>query len=586
MTDRIRAIATSYRGRLALGYAVVVALLAGAWAWSLFGPVTQVVVEQQRSHLEAIARASALALSGEHSAPSQEVRRLVARTDLRITVVAADGTVLADSTEDPAAMGAQSQLPEVRAALAGRVGSDTRTAGGGVPQLYVAAPATVSGGRGAVRVSEPLARMESLASRARDTGLLLLAAAIVAAVLVGLRMARAASEPVLNLKRSAERMADGDLRAAVPAVAGELGGLADALVTLRDRMRTTIGELESGQATLRTVLDGLGDAVFLVDGDTIEVANRAASMMFRPPASGWRGAALHEAGLPASLAADIQARLECGETCSGEVGPDPEQRWLKVTAVPLNATDRATRTLVIVADNTSERRLDRVRRDFVANASHELKTPTAAIQLLADAAGTAAGDGDTEAALTFVSQIKAEADRLRRLVLDLLDLSRLDAAPVAGSITDVRAAASNALAGHAPAATAAGLSLAFDDSAVAGQDVYAAADPTDLAVALDNLLANALAYTDEGGVRVALGADEETVSVSVADTGVGIAPEHLSRVFERFYRVDPARARASGGTGLGLSLVRNAAERSGGSVEIESQVGMGTTITLRLPRAR
>lgn len=111
-------------------------------------------------------------------------------------------------------------------------------------------------------------------------------------------------------------------------------------------------------------------------------------------------------------------------------------------------------------------------------------------------------------------------------------------------------------------------------------------DATDLAVALDNLLANAIAYTESGEVVVRVGADEDSVGITVVDTGIGIPDAEVERVFERFYRVDPARARATGGTGLGLSLVRNIAERAGGTVELESRLGEGTSVTLRLPRAR
>jgi signal transduction histidine kinase len=182
--------------------------------------------------------------------------------------------------------------------------------------------------------------------------------------------------------------------------------------------------------------------------------------------------------------------------------------------------------------------------------------------------------------------MRAEADRLRHLVVDLLALSRLEKTPDADSITDMRAAIGNTLAGHRAAASAADLAIEFDETVVVGQDVYAAADPTDVAVALDNLLANAIAYTDRGGIKIGLGADADSVTVTVADTGSGIPAEHISRVFERFYRVDGARTRASGGTGLGLSLVRNAVERSGGTVAIASEVGVGTTVTVRLPRAR
>ena len=512
MIGRLRILASSYRVRLALGYALVVVVLAGAWAWSLYGPVTQVVVEQQRSHLETIAQASALAFSQSRAVPAQEVRQLVARTNLRVTVVAPDGTVVADSAQDPAKMENHRRRPEIAAALAGHVGFDTRTSATlGVPQMYVAVPMILDGGSAALRVSEPLARIEELASRARQTGLLLLLGAIAAALVVGYRLSASAAQPVVRLKESAETMARGDLRSPVPDVGGELGGLAVALTTLRDTMRTTIGELESGQATLRTVLDGLQAAVFLFDGEIVALANSAASTMFRAPGAGWRGTHLSESGLPASLASEIGHSLPSRSSRVAEIGPDPERRYLRVTTVPLDPLDAGPRTLVVVEDVTGARRLDQVRRDFVANASHELKTPASAIQLLAESADAAAADGDTEQALMFASQIKEEAVRLRRLVVELLDLSRLETAPEPGTIADVRAAVGNALAAHAPVARATGLTLAFDDAAVASQDVYAAADPTDVAVILDNLLANALAYTDDGGATVVLGADDDAI---------------------------------------------------------------------------
>jgi two-component system phosphate regulon sensor histidine kinase PhoR len=587
VTSRLRTLATSFRARLVLGYALVVVVLAGVWMWSLFGPLTQAAIDQQRSHLATIAQVSALAVQDSTATAAADVRTLVARTHLRITIVASDGTVLADSAQDASTMQNHATRPEVAAALRGSIGSDTRrSATLGTEQMYVAAPATLRGARIALRVSEPLAQVRQLADQGRQTGLLLLGAALVVAIFVGVRLSASAATPLLRLRDAAEAMASGDLLVPIPDAEGDLGDLSAALLALRDRMRGTIGELESGQAMLRAVLDGLQSAVFLFENDRIMLANRAASTLFRPPVTGWRGTPLDDAGLSASLAAAVRSRLGCETLCTGEVGPDPEARYLSVTAVPLNPVGEGPRTLVVIADVTDVRRLDAVRRDFVANASHELKTPTSAIKLLAEAAGTAAGDGDTEQAMAFVGQMKDEAERLSRLVVDLLALSRLESAPKAGSVTDVRAVLENTLAAHHATATAAGLALALDASAVVGQDVYVAAEPTDVAVAMDNVLANAIAYTERGSVTIGLSANDSTVAVTVSDTGVGIPAEHLPRIFERFYRVDAARTRSGGGTGLGLSLVRNAVERSGGSVDVSSRVGVGTVVTLRLPRAR
>ncbi|MDO8914613.1 MAG: ATP-binding protein [Coriobacteriia bacterium] len=587
MMESLRELARSYRVRIALGYVLIVTILAGAWAWSLYGPLTGTVIEQQRAHLASIARAGALALERPGLTAPTTANDLVRGTRLRATIVATDGTVLADTAEMPARMANHAGRPEVSAALAGRVGFDTRlSATTGTEQMYVAVPARFEGRLVALRVAEPVAVIAELAATARRTGFALLAVTLIAAFAVAARVSRSASQPVVRLKRAAEAMAAGDLRTPVPATTGELAGLADALGSLRDQMRARLGELEQGRDTLRAVLDGLEDAVLLFEGESVRVANAASSRMFRAPAAGWESARLAGAGLPASLTATIAGALARRSDLMTDVGPDPENRFFRVTALPLDPADRSPRMLVVISDVTATRRLDQVRRDFVANASHELKTPTAAIQLLAESATTAAEDGETEIALVFAGQMRDEADRLRHLVVDLLDLSRLESTPAPGTITDVRAALANALAAHRASAGLAGLSIRADDSAVVGLDVYVSAEPADTAVALDNLLANAIAYTEEGEAVVRVTADETTVTIAVSDTGVGIPAEHLGRVFERFYRVDGARSRMSGGTGLGLALVKHVAERSGGSVEIASTVGEGTTVTLHLPRAR
>jgi two-component system phosphate regulon sensor histidine kinase PhoR len=577
----------SYRLRLALGYALVVAILAGAWAWSLYGPLTSTVVEQQRMHLASIASAGALAIERADVTAQTTAAQLVRGTRLRSTVVAADGTVLADTAEDPATMTNHAGRPEIAAALRGGVGFDTRVSlTTGVEQMYVAVPARLNGEQVALRVAEPLAAVAEIAATARRTGLALLVVTLAAAVAAAIGISRSAARPVVRLKRAAESMAAGDLRSPVPQTTGELAGLGDALGTLRDQIRARLEELEEGRDTLRAVLDGLQDAVLLFEGEVVTVANAASSRMFRAPAAGWEGVRLAGAGLPASLTAGIAGAIARRSVLSTDIGPDPANRFYRVTALPIEPAGRTPRHLVVIDDVTETRRLDQVRRDFVANASHELKTPTSAIQLLAESATTAAEDGDAEAALMFAARMREEADRLRRLVVDLLDLSRLETTPAAGTITDVRSAVANTLAAHRAAAAAAGLSVETDDSTVAGQDVYVSAEPADVAVALDNLLANAVAYTERGGATVRIEADDIEVRIAVADTGVGVPAEHLPRLFERFYRVDGARSRDSGGTGLGLALVKHVAERSGGSVEIDSTLGTGTTVTLRLPRAR
>lgn len=577
----------SYRLRLVFGYVAVVALLAGAWAWSLYGPLTDAVIEQQQAHLQSVAQAGVLVIAESSATPELTVRRLVARTDLRMTVVASDGTVLADSAEEPSAMGNHGDRPEIIAALAGDVGRDVRrSVTQGVEQMYVAVPATYDGKRVALRVSESLAKISELSADARRTGLLLLALSVVLALIVAVRSATSTARPVERLADAAIAMAAGDLTSSVQGERGALEPLSVALADLRTQMRARIGELETEQRNLRTVLDGLDDAVLLLDGSQVRLVNRATTTMFRTTVTELRDRDISLAGLPASLSGAIAGAISGNSATTRELGPDPLQRYFRLVVVPLDAAEGTPRHLVVISDVTDRMRLESVRRDFVANASHELKTPTTGILLLAESASHAAADGDTEQALAFLGQIEAEAARLRQLVLDLLDLSRLESTPPAEGVTDMRQAIDLTMSAHRRAANARGLTLDVDFSAAEGIDVYANTDSTDVAVALDNLLANAIAYTETGGVRVALSVTDDTVAVEVTDTGLGIPAGDLPRVFERFYRVDRSRTRDSGGTGLGLALVRHVVERAGGTVDIESQPGSGTTLTITLPRTR
>ncbi len=579
-------LASSYRLRLTLGYVAITAVLATAWAVSLFGPLTAAVTSQQEAQLTRIAQADALALENAREPIGTLAQRLGSK-DLRVTIVATDGVVLADNQNDASTMQNHAGRPEIAAALAGRIGHDVRrSVTEGTDQVYVAVPAVYLGRPVAMRVSETLASIGELASQARGSGLLLLLAALAVSLLFTARLASLAAAPVSRLADAAYAIARGDVRE-VPREAGELGVVSDALTDLADQVRRRIADSEAEQTNLRVVLDGLDDAVLLLDGDVVRIANGAASRMFRAPFGGWRGKLLDETGLPASLVSAIrETRADApGGRWSQEMSLAAGSMRVRLTVTAMNPPNGTPRTLVVISDVTERARLDAMRRDFVANASHELKTPTSAIQLLGESAETAASDGDAKQALTFVGQIRAEADRLRHLVLDLLDLSRLEAPTAEDTLTDLRSAVSLAMSAHRPTAEAKGLALTADFSAVEGDDVFARADATDVAVALDNLLSNAVAYTERGAVTIGLSADDDDAVLTVADTGMGIPAEALPRIFERFYRVDRGRSRESGGTGLGLSLVRHVVERSGGDVSVDSTVGGGTVFTVRLPRA-
>jgi len=237
-------------------------------------------------------------------------------------------------------------------------------------------------------------------------------------------------------------------------------------------------------------------------------------------------------------------------------------------------------TLIVLTDRTRERQIEDLRRDFVVNASHELKTPVTAIQTLGDAIAVTL-PGDPARAASLVRRLNDESERLARLVNELLDLRRLEVAgPLERVPVDLAAIARSVIAEQLPRAETRGVTFDVDvpDSApVVG--VHA-----DLEAVVKNLVSNAVKYNrEDGGVRVTLRTEGASRILTVTDTGIGIRQQDLPRIFERFYRVDTARSRETGGTGLGLSIVRHAVERHGGSVQVESSLGEGTTFTVTLP---
>lgn len=253
-------------------------------------------------------------------------------------------------------------------------------------------------------------------------------------------------------------------------------------------------------------------------------------------------------------------------------------RHLRVRAAPLGSRF----ILLLAEDHTEARRLDEVRRDFIANISHELKTPIGAIGLLSEALDTASDD--PERVRRFASRLATESQRLTRMTAEIIDLSRLQAAdalhqPELVRLDRVIAAAVDQ--NRVPAeATGVGLSLK------GGKNLEVYGDEAMLVVAVHNLISNAIHYSPTGAhVGVGVRAVDDVVEIAVTDQGVGIAEEDRDRVFERFFRVDQARSRHTGGTGLGLSIVKHTVQNHGGEVKVWSQLGRGSTFTIRLPRA-
>ena len=406
---------------------------------------------------------------------------------------------------------------------------------------------------------------------------------LVVAVVLAVLTVRAVSRPFASLSRAVHRLAD----SAVPGwrwtEPDHLEGLATELAAITTRLRDRLDELTEERDRAGQIVDALDDGVLLLDGaGRLLVANPAARAWFGLPDD-------LRPGLPAERVLGVSQIAELAEKAAETRAPAtctvsvvfPEYRTLALRAFPLADRGPTGRIVVTMTDITQRRRLEVLRRDFVANASHELKTPVAALRALAETLLTALPD-DPEAGRGFAVRIGREAERLDALVRDLLDLSRVERGTLDVEPVDLVGLAKEVVGSYADRAEERRIKLRTELQ----PNVAMRGDRAQLGLLLSNLIDNAVRYTpSKGTVRVRLDASESRAVLQVADTGEGIPANELSRIFERFYRVDKARARQTGGTGLGLAIVRHVAESHGGMVTVDSELGRGTTFTVTLPVA-
>lgn len=508
--------------------------------------------------------------------------RLGGRIDARVTIIDKDGVVWGDSFEDPAGMENLRDRPEVIEALATGVGSSTRRSGSvGQQMLYVAVPVSVDGEVvGIARVALPLTAMNSYLSSMNRTVIAgsLVAAAI--AIALAFQISRMTVGPLKELTQMSSRIADGELEQRINvATHDEVGDLARAFNRMAARLREMVAALTSQRDTLTAVLCTMEDGIFVLDGEaSIATFNPTACRLLGLAAEGLEGRSFVEAVHDYELADIVQRCLKTRQAQSGSVEIS-NRRLVRVTAAPLEGQPGC---LVLLQDLTEIRRLERTRRDFMANISHELRTPAASLKAIAETLEDGALD-DPVLARDFLGRMNAEVDRLTQVIQELGQLSRIEsgAAPMLKEpfdLADTVRAAANRLE---PQAGRAGLKLHLE---LPVHLPAALGDRERIEQVLMNLLHNAIKFTPAGGsVTLSAGAGRDGIQVTVSDTGVGIAPEDLPRVFERFYKAD--RARSGGGTGLGLAVAKHIVEAHGGRIWAESTEGKGSTFRFTLPLA-
>ncbi len=498
--------------------------------------------------------------------------RLGAITGLRVTLISSDGTVLGDSEVDRDRLSAvenHADRPEVAAALSGGVGHDTRASETvALRFLYVAVPDR----HGVVRVATPLAEVQEFLIRTRQVaaGSAILAL-ILTALLAGL-LHRFRTEPVERLVSVLRQVGAGDLgRRTGIAGHGELASVGRAIDEMAIRLQDRFSTLQNERSDLETVLERLDTGLAVLDptGHIRRV---------NPAFETWVGRGGIEGLRLASMFRDPRNREAMESALAGSESRHESElgaRTVLLSALPLDGG-----ALVAIQDVTRTRQLEGIRRDFVANVSHELKTPITTVRGFAEA--LADGALSEEQARQFAERILANVERMRALIDDLLDLSRIESGVWKPDLDECSVAdlVDTAWDSLQPVAHSRKIELERE----VPRSLQVSADRDALIQVLCNLLDNAIRFTPDGGsVRVSARREEHGLRIEVADDGPGIPSDQLDRVFERFYRVDTGRSRQAGGTGLGLSIVKHLVAAHGGRTRIESELGRGTRVWFTIP---
>jgi len=512
-----------------------------------------------------------------------------ARSQARVTVVDPQGRVLADSEHDPETMENHAQRPEILQARRGEVGVSIRHSATLDRDLcYVALSFPYQGTVGFIlRLAVPLQELDAAVAAVRwwlfGTSLIALALAMVIASVFSTRFARR----IRHLQSFAENLVETNaLRDLAPGADDELGSLARSLNRMAAQLRDSLDKLSLESARREAILSSMVEGVLAVDQQMrITFCNASFARVTAIPLPIPQRAPLLEVVRDAGLLDMLSRVLASGEPLKGRLELSAANgRSFEVQVAPLPASSRQG-AIAVLHDITDLERLERVRKDFVANVSHELRTPLAAIRGYAETLLEGALE-DPENNRQFLEIIKAQAARLNNIASDLLILSELEsgrAEPAEAEAFSIRGVLDNALRTVESEARVRGVTLVcgqVEDASVSGSKIR-------LEQALVNLLDNAIKFNRPAGeVRIEITRrPDRQVRISVADTGIGIPSQDLSRIFERFYRVDKARSRAVGGTGLGLSIVKHILERMKGTVSVTSDLGKGSVFSITLPRS-
>lgn len=566
--------------------AATLSILAGLLIAFLFAVplMEQVVIEETEQQL----RLALTLVNGYPQAEDSEtlVREVAAQLEqseqnLRLTIISEDGQVLADSEAAAAQMEGHADRPEVRQALTGTVGRSIRKSETtGQRQLYLAQLRTLPDGtRQVVRAAVPLERMGSTSLLLWGCGLIGISMGLVVALFAANYSAGRVMEPLHKLTQAVRSVSVGDEPVHVADAPDEMGELSMAFNRMSERLAAAHRQLARSNEQMAGILQGMDDGVVAVDSDgTISlITNRARELL--GPSAGTARRLSDCGGDYRRLQALLEQVMRTGKDARDVwLLGGAEERMVQVYAAPVQE-EHVRAGLAVLSDITRLHKLEVMRSEFVANVTHELKTPLTSIRGYIELLKS--GERDAETARSFYEIIEIEAERLQKLTDDLLQLSDIenggnDTEVPLTPLADVVERVVNTLRPEAEQKQ-----VELDVTVEPGLKVRA--HTRRLYQLVKNLMENAVKYNRAGGnVRLTAGVEMGVAVIRVQDTGIGIPPEHLDRIFERFYRVDKGRSRELGGTGLGLSIVKHIVSLYGGDIHVTSQPGEGTTFTVRL----
>ncbi|MBC8543317.1 ATP-binding protein [Bianquea renquensis] len=508
--------------------------------------------------------------------------------DCRITIIAGDGRVMADSLEDPQRMENHGDREEVKLALEGKTGSSLRESTVQGEQLYYyALPFTDQGENRALRFSVSTSAVKGLGLQYMAVGIVIMAVGVVISIFLYIIFIRHLTEPLQELMQSAQQITDGDYGVTIRNYSEEeYAKVSQAFQHMLRELNRNLQDLRERNLELEAVLNSDINGILALDlSGNVILYNEQVKDLLSISSESLQGKSLYQLVRHDDLyrVAEHAMAKQQFRRVDAEFEQNGSRRIYRIYANPIRPRDskESIGLLMVIEDITNVIRLENVRKDFVSNVTHELKTPLTSIRGFIDTLKQGAVE-DRAVAYRFLDIIEMESDRLYRLIQDILYLSEIENRPgeeEALEEVSVEEIAAQVLEVLDSKISQKNLDIFWEVQ----QDVKVRCEPDKLKQLLMNLVDNAVKYTEEGSITIRAWKAQGNSMIQVQDTGIGIAKEHLERIFERFYRVDKGRSRKMGGTGLGLSIAKHVVERYGGELQVSSEVGKGSSFTARFP---